>query len=240
VGPPVSHTVRTTAPSCRPCLDCSRRLVRAQLRRPLPPAVPPTVSAALGHRLVLPLKGAPLPVSCPFSSSAHCRHCAVMPPSLSRCEMPPRSPFELPVTALSSAPMSGAALTSLPAPSSAPLLHHHCSSPAEQSHHGHPAPAILRPSRPHPKHHTAEYILPDHSDPAGDPYSSLPPSLPRRRSPLSQRSLSVSSSHLFGCQTGSSPHRLAPRPLHRRPPVGFHRQLTGADGEEGLPCFVSG
>jgi hypothetical protein len=131
----------------------------------------------------------------------------------------PRSPSKLPVTALSSAPMLGSLPTSLLAPSPAPPLHHRRSSPADPRHRGQPAPAILRSSRPHPKHRAAEFILPDCSDPTGDPYSGLPQSLPYRRSPPAQRSLPVSSSPLFSRQTGLSPCRLAPRPLHRWPPA---------------------
>jgi hypothetical protein len=123
------------------------------------------------------------PRELPFSSSAHYRHGAVMPPSLSRHETPPQSPFELSVTAPSSTSTLGAPPTSLLVPSAAPPLHHRCSSPTEPSHHGQPAPAILQPSWPHPKHRAAEYILPNRSDPTGDPYSSLPPSLPHHRSP---------------------------------------------------------
>jgi hypothetical protein len=141
-----------------------------------PPAVPPTISAALGHRLVQPLKGTPLPVSC--SSSAHCRHHTVVPPLLSHHEMLARSPSELPVTPSSSTSTSGA-----PPTSAAPPLHHRRYSPTELSHHGQPALALLLPSRPHPKHRAAEYILPNYSDPTSDPYSGLPPSLPHRRSP---------------------------------------------------------
>jgi hypothetical protein len=59
-------------------------------------------------------------------------------------------------------------------PSCSPLL----------SHRGQPTPAPLRPSRSHPKHCTAEYFLPNRSDPVGDPYSGLPSSFRCHRSPL--------------------------------------------------------
>jgi hypothetical protein len=155
-------------------------------------------------------------------------------------EMPHWPPSKLPDTALSSAPTPGAPSTSLPAPSAAPLLHQRRSSPADQSHCGQPTSALLRPSQPHPKHRTAKYFLPNHSDPADDPYSSLPPSYPHRRSPPPQRSLPVSPSPLFGSQTCPSPHRLTLRPLHCRPLAEFHQQVVDADRGEGMPCFVSG
>jgi hypothetical protein len=141
-------------PPYRPRLGRGHRLVRPWLRWPLPPAVPPTVYAALGHRLVRLLKGPPSR-ELPFSSSAHCRLCAIVPPSLKHRETPPRSPFEHSITTPSSAPTSGAPPTSLPVPSAAPPLHHRRSSPAELSHRGQPTPAILRLSRPHPKHRAA-------------------------------------------------------------------------------------
>jgi hypothetical protein len=118
------------------------------------------------------------PRELPFSSSAHCRHHTVVPPLLSHHEMLARSPSELPVTPSSSTSTSGA-----PPTSAAPPLHHRRYSPTELSHHGQPALALLLPSRPHPKHRAAEYILPNYSDPTSDPYSGLPPSLPHRRSP---------------------------------------------------------
>jgi hypothetical protein len=80
-----------------------------------------------------------------FSSSTHFRHYAIMSPSLSNHETPPQSPSEVPVTAPSSAPTSGAPPTSLPVPSASPPLHHRCSSLAEPSHRGQPAPSLLRP-----------------------------------------------------------------------------------------------
>jgi hypothetical protein len=129
-------------------------------------------------------------------------------------------PFELSITASSSALTPGAPLTSLQAPSAAPLLHHCRPSLTKPSDCGQPTPALLRLSRPHPRHRVTEYILPNSSDPTGDPYSSLPPSLPHRRSPPPQRSLPVSSSPLFGSQTGLSPCQFAPRPLHHRPLAG--------------------
>jgi hypothetical protein len=197
----------TTAPA--------RRLAH-RFRRPRPPP-------RAGFKRSTP------PRELPFSSSAPSpplRHHATvtMRPSLSHREMPPRSHSELLVTAPSSAPMPGATRTTLSALSTATPLHHRRSTPAEPSHCGQPAPTILRPSQPPPKHHTAEYILPNCSDPAGDPYSILPSSLPRCQSPPPQRSLPMSSSPLFGHQTGLSPCWLAPRPLHRRPSAGRCRR----------------
>jgi hypothetical protein len=196
-----------------------------------PPPCPPKASSAAparrpAHRFCRPrpppraaFKRSAPPHELPFSSFACCFHCAIVPPSLSHREMMPRSPSELPVTTPSSAPTPGAPQTSLPVPSAALPLHHHLSSLAEPSHRGQPTPAILRPSRPHPKYRAAEYILPDCSDPPVTPYSGLLPSLPCCRSPSPQRSLLVSNSPLFSRKTGLSPHRLTPRPLHRRPPA---------------------
>jgi hypothetical protein len=160
--------------------------------RPRPLPCPPTASLAApacrpAHRFCHPrpppraaFKRSVPPRELPFSSSTHCRHYAIVPPSLSHHEMPHRSPSELPITALSSAPTPGAPPTSLPTPSAAPLLHHRRSSSAEPSQHRQPALAILRPSQPHPKHRTTEYILSNRTDPAGDPYSGLSPSLHHR------------------------------------------------------------
>jgi hypothetical protein len=175
---------------------------------PCPPMASPAAPACRPtHRFRRPrpppraaFKRSAPPRELPFFLLRRCRHCAV--------------------TAPSSTPTSGAPLTSLPAPSAAPLLHHRHSSPVEPSDRGQPTPAILQPSRPHPKHRATEYIHPDRSDPTSDPYSGLPPSLPHRRSPLPQRSLLVSSSPLFDRQTGLSPRRLTPQPLHRRSPAG--------------------
>jgi hypothetical protein len=90
-----------------------------------------------------PLKEGTPPCGEPLSSSsAHCRHCAII-------ELPQnttRSPSKLPITAPSSAPMPGATRTSLLVPTAAPLLHHRRSSPAELSHREQPAPTLLRPS----------------------------------------------------------------------------------------------
>jgi hypothetical protein len=68
VGPPVSHTIRTTASQCRPRLDRGRRLVRPQ---------PPPHAA---------FKRSAPPREMSFSSSTRCHHCAVVPPSLSRTD----------------------------------------------------------------------------------------------------------------------------------------------------------
>jgi hypothetical protein len=202
---------------------------------PCPPKASPIAPARrLAHRFCRPrpppcaaFKRSAPPHELPFSSFAYCCHCAIVPPSLSHLETMPRSPSELPVTAPSSASTPGAPPTSLPVPSATPPLHHRLSSLAKPSHRGHPTPAILRPSRPHPKHRATEYILPDRSDPSVTPYSGLPPSLPCHRSPSPQRSLLVSNSPLFGRKTGPSPHRLAPRPLHRRTPPASRPDFTG-------------
>jgi hypothetical protein len=171
---------------------------------------------------------------CTFSSSI----IAATVPSCCH-EMPPWSPSELLVTAPSSAPTPGAPPTSLLASSAAPPLHHRRSSLAKPSHRRQPALAILRLSQSHPKHCTAKYILPDRSDPVGDPYFLLPPSLPCRRSPPPQRSLLMSSSLLFNHQNGPSPRRLAPRPLHRRL-LDFADNSPVRTGEKTSPASASG
>jgi hypothetical protein len=189
-----SGNIKPRGPTCQPHgLNNGAAVPTAFGPWPLP--CPPTTSSATPtrrptrrptHRFCRPrpppraaFKRSAPPRELPFSSSAHCRHYAVMPPSLSHHETPPRSPSELPVNAPSSTSTSGAPPTSLPTPSAAPLLHHRRSSSVELSHHGQPVPAILQPSRAHPNHRAAKYILPDRLDPTGDPYSDLPLSLPR-------------------------------------------------------------
>jgi hypothetical protein len=208
-GPNNGTAVPTAfGPWLSPCLPtASPAAPTHRFRHPRPPP-----RAAI-KRSTLPPRGAPL-----SPSSTRCRHCTVVPPSLSHREMPPRSPSELPVTTLSSALTLGAPQTSLPAPSAAPPLHHRRSSLVEPSHHGLLALALLRPSRPHPKHRVAEYILPNRSNPTGDPYSGLPPSRPHHRpasplrgphgEPLCRLCLKSKPS-----PPGLAPWHLLPRPL---------------------------
>jgi hypothetical protein len=108
-APLVSPTVQTMVPPCRPHSNRGRRHNRPQLRLLLPPAVPPTVSAVLGNRLVPPSKGAtpPPPMEHPF----------LPPPIAAIIELPQnatRSPSKLPVTTPSSAPTPRAPRTPLP------------------------------------------------------------------------------------------------------------------------------
>jgi hypothetical protein len=92
----------------------------------------------------------------------------------------------------------------------------------------------------------------DHLDPTpsitppstSSPTARTPPRTPTsacRRSPPPQRSLPVRSTPLFGRQTGPSPHRLAPRPLHRRPPAAHLSDFTGNSpvptGEKASPIL---
>jgi hypothetical protein len=184
------------------------------------------------------------PRGAPLSSSTHCRHYIVVPLSLSHCETPPRSPSELPVTALSSAPTSGAPRTSLLMPSAAPLLHHRRSSLAKLSHRRQHAPALLRPSQPHPKHRSTKYILPNHSDPTGDPYSGLPPSLPHRRPASPPRAhhdepLCCICPKLEPSPLGLAPWHLLPQPLAAGWSDSADEPRAGEEWGE-LPCFIPG
>jgi hypothetical protein len=138
-----------------------------------PPFPPPSATASCDLWKERPSPGATLFLLCPLLPLCH---------RATIFELP-RSSSELLLTALSSAPTLGAPPTSLPVPLAAPPLPHSHSSLADPSHHGQSALALLQPSRPNPKHYATKYILPNRSDPASDPYSGLPPSLPRRWSP---------------------------------------------------------
>jgi hypothetical protein len=190
----IRENIKPRGPTCQPHGPNNGTAAPTTFGPRLLPCPPMASPAAPTHRPThhfrrpRPLPRAAVKRSAPphelsFSSSAHCRHCAVVPPSLSFHKMPSRSSSELSITASSSAPMPGAPLTSLPVPSATPPLHHCRSSLAEPCHHGQPAPVLFHPCRPHPKHRAAEYILPNRSDLASDHYSAFPPSLPHRRSP---------------------------------------------------------
>jgi hypothetical protein len=95
----------------------------------------------------------PPPVSSPFPPLPLRHHYAVVPPSLSHCEMPPWSLSEPPVTTLSSALTPGAPSTSVSVPSAASLLHHRRSPPLGlhrrgTRHSGEPSPLFGRQTGP--------------------------------------------------------------------------------------------
>jgi hypothetical protein len=100
-------------------------------------------------------RSTPPPVSSPFPPLPLRHHYAVVPPSLSHCEMPPWSLSEPPVTTLSSALTPGAPSTSVSVPSAASLLHHRRSPPLGlhrrgTRHSGEPSPLFGRQTGPSP------------------------------------------------------------------------------------------
>jgi hypothetical protein len=106
-------------------------------------------------------------------------------------------------------------------PSISSVAPHHRSSPLNAQHHGQPALASLLLSRPHPEHDATEYFLPSCFDPAGDPYSGLPTSIPHHLSPPLWTSLLGELLPPRHPKTSPPPYRLAPRtlpatPRHRR------------------------
>jgi hypothetical protein len=108
-----------------------------------------------------------------------------------------------------------------PSGPSPPLL------PAQCAPHEQPTLTSLRLSQPHPKHHAAEYFLPNRSDPAGDPYSGLPTSFPHRRSPPLWTSLLGELPLPRLPKPGPPPYRLAPRTLPATPRHRHRRNSAG-------------
>jgi hypothetical protein len=116
-----------------------------------------------------------------------------------------------------------------------PLAPHRRSSPLDSHCCGQSTPASLQPSRPHPEHSVAEYFLPNSSDPAGDPDSSLTASFPHRRCPPLWTSLPGELLPPRRPKTSPPPYRLAPQTLPATPRHRHHRNsagppLTGAMG----------
>jgi hypothetical protein len=170
-----------------------------------------------------------------FSSSSFAHALPLLLLAPCRCWLPHPSP---PSTASSSHPLPDRCLLELhPAPvhlydpsssspdnpsSPSPLL-----LPLDVNHHRQPTPASLRPSQQHPEHRAAEYFLPNCSGPAGDPYSGLPASFPRRRSPPLWTSLPGELLPPRHPNTSPPPYRLAPRTLPATPRHQHRRNSAG-------------
>jgi hypothetical protein len=202
-------------------------------RRPLfpPPQAPPRAAIrGAPHRRAPSFCPLPSLMPCLFFSSCRAdRHTPVH-----RAPPPPASLYPT-AASLSSTPRW---CTSTTLPASAPTTPSapHCrSSPLDARRHGQSATASLRLSRPHPEHRAAEYFLPKCSDPASDPYSGLPASFPRRRSPPLRTSLPGELLPPRRPKNDPPPYRLAPwtlpatpHPRHRRNSAG--PPSTGAMG----------
>jgi hypothetical protein len=103
-----------------------------------------------------------------------------------------------------------------------------------------PSLSRCRQPRPHPKHHTAEYSLPNRSDPISDPCSDLPTSLPHHQSPPPRASLPVSPPPL-STTTNPIHHHVGLLPGHST--ANHHRpNFTGKPpvlmGEEASLVFL--
>jgi hypothetical protein len=137
-----------------------------RFRRPRPPP------RAAFKRSNPPPCGAPL-----SSSSARCRHYAIVLPSLSCQKMPPiplqtsRHRPELRTDAGSSPDLLAGALSCSSTPP--PLFLSNRTEPPRTAYPN-PPPTISTP----PQAPCRQVLPPNRSDPAGDPYSGLPPSLP--------------------------------------------------------------
>jgi hypothetical protein len=150
----------------------------------LPTASPTALARRRTHHFCRPrpppraaFKRSVPPRQLPFSSSAHCCHCAIEPLG-NATPVPLRTLHPRPKlrTNAGSSPdlLTGALGCSSPPP---PFFSGRAELPRTTCSSHHPIVST------HPKHRAVEYILPNYSDPIGDPYSGLPPSLPRRRSP---------------------------------------------------------
>jgi hypothetical protein len=159
-----------------------------------------------------------------------------MPTTTSRStEHHPLRPPLCPTVASSSSTPRQCNSTTLPALAltTPPAPNNHSSS-IDMRHHGQPTPASLRPSRPHPEHHAAEYFLPNRSDPAGDPYSELSMSFPHHRSPPLRTSLPGELLPPHRPKTGPPPYHLASR---TRPATPRHQAAVHWRHGSKLPCL---
>jgi hypothetical protein len=247
MGPLVSHTVRTTAPPCRPCSDRGCRLVRPCLRccfchrsRPLFP--PPSATASCGYKRSAPPKSFPFSspsapasplLSSPFASATAAPNADEKPSLLSPSHRPPRH-------------LCASFLLEQDRPQAMALRVAKEKAVVQSPIHRAPprGPAALTIPRGRLRRHD---ICPN-SPPLHDlePAPSAAPLLQLRRSPLlclrrCGTPCSGEPSPLFGRHTGLPPCRLALRPLHHRPTVAGRPNFTGTSpvpmGEKTSPVF---